>query len=1610
MENPSHSRKPNRDFAQATLTKRTTSCNAATNFSSKTMYDDVFGGPLSFGTCSGPALSPRPEDYTEIFSGFHASRGASIPVLDLPPVDDGVEVMFDVRDPRFDYGDVFGGFDGLEFVASYEELMRSANGGDDSHDLDGDSSEEAWMQAETESLSGGSDRSGKYQYVSDGGCYEPVDSSMGFNISYHKANLRSNGGMSNGDRQVAWLHADPESACIIETPLQKADNKNPPLHVTDDIDFAITGGITKKKQLRRIASHPSSRTTGEQIFTNNLTQRECGRNGTCSKEMFVTISDINLRTVPLHVPPPSRPPPPVNVKSGGCQYDPSGGRLGDSSPPFLDVEVDVSSAAVSSASAVKEAMDKAQVKLKNAKEVLDRKRDGIKSSTKLGSKSDGKVKKERVGKAVDGSRDIKDERAEGICGKEDSGMKIPVREESQKALKSQVLESLEGKKLCNVPKRFAVEVHGKDSLSTQEFNGTDEWQEATQSSEFFRTDKSRMGFKQTNNEEVLVQCTKSHELRHKAKKASIRELEHQLKSGMKVEAVREDHELEKAEKDMKTAKESHGRGEFPAITKPAKEACRHKEQEKKVKAAQNVTELEENGQFITARNPLENCEQSTRADELGKCEKGVYAQQKDNELEVGLAVEQKENGRQEKETGKSNENLKRVHKRQEREDEKKSWTESFGQERTETKHKEVLVKTEPEKRLREGVDQEEKEKKLKETCEREEKEKKEKEVCELDESEIWRMALEQLENEKRLKQAHLQEENESGMRNALEEEDTVNKQREASKKDETNKRAKKVTEQGKDERQLKEETVNRLKEAYEKEAVDKGLKAACENENIEKMLEEAIKQKDYSKQAKEVPDTEDRLKQKVVEQEEIEELKGESYVYQQIERDESGKKQKIAQGTLQHVEGEHHGAFDVLNKLDYSKKHQENQLLRNNDDQNCDELEETEEFILLENGKMETVFRCSEKNPEARGKGDVDGKFKASGMSPSDLEFEVNQFRKDDISILCPEDESVKKAGEARIGIGQRNAKNINNAPGRDSESDKQGLKFAYEWRERARNIKEAQVPSHLEEDKDEYVSAQAVKESFETGRKSEAAKASVIAKGSIHGTFHQVKISQSIESKDKNIDDSLTPEEEVERLKRERALENERLRTIEEREREREREKDRMAIDRTVLEAHEKAERAALERATAEARQRAMAEAHDRLEKACAEAREKSSMEARLRAERVAVERATAEARERAVEKAMAERAAFEARERVERSMSHKFSTSRNSGMRTSSSSSDLQDQQFQSANTFGGLQVPYASAYSGVEGEPAQRCKARMERYQRTAERAAKALEEKSMRDLLAQREQAERNRLAEILDADVKRWSSGKEGNLRALLSTLQYILGPDSGWHPIPLTEVITSAAVKKAYRKATLCVHPDKLQQRGASIQQKYICEKVFDLLKFTCSWKAPPNNENGEKAIYFIIHCQQLSPTPFAYIYKLAKLIPLQSHHSMAMLRAFSTRRSRLGYERLLEVDEDVTSTGQFEAQLKRARSVPARVFGLSRKFTSEILALPENHRVESSSSTNKKVTSKSKSIIHPLFSLFDVRRKKKPTAKPEFGRYIEYLKEGGMWDMNANMPVMYYK
>ncbi|KAK6939917.1 hypothetical protein RJ641_029448 [Dillenia turbinata] len=149
--------------------------------------------------------------------------------------------------------------------------------------------------------------------------------------------------------------------------------------------------------------------------------------------------------------------------------------------------------------------------------------------------------------------------------------------------------------------------------------------------------------------------------------------------------------------------------------------------------------------------------------------------------------------------------------------------------------------------------------------------------------------------------------------------------------------------------------------------------------------------------------------------------------------------------------------------------------------------------------------------------------------------------------------------------------------------------------------------------------------------------------------------------------------------------------------------------------------------------------------------------------------------------------------------------------------------------SSIFGG--APSSEEFQEIEGESQERRRARLERHQRTLERAAKALADKNLRDHQTQQEQKEKERIADTLDVEIKRWAAGKEGNLRAMLSTLQNVLWPECGWQPVSLTDLITAAAVKKVYRKATLCVHPDKVQQKGATLQQRYTAEKVFDLLK-----------------------------------------------------------------------------------------------------------------------------------------------------------------------------------
>ncbi|OIT31823.1 hypothetical protein A4A49_26226 [Nicotiana attenuata] len=110
------------------------------------------------------------------------------------------------------------------------------------------------------------------------------------------------------------------------------------------------------------------------------------------------------------------------------------------------------------------------------------------------------------------------------------------------------------------------------------------------------------------------------------------------------------------------------------------------------------------------------------------------------------------------------------------------------------------------------------------------------------------------------------------------------------------------------------------------------------------------------------------------------------------------------------------------------------------------------------------------------------------------------------------------------------------------------------------------------------------------------------------------------------------------------------------------------------------------------------------------------------------------------------------------------------------------------------------------------------------------------------------------------------------------------------------------------------------------------------------------------------------------------------------MFRAMSTRRDYRGYEELIK-EEEHSAPILGKPKLSRNRTVPAAAnffSSSSKKVTSE-----ENFRA-----TTQLKEAKKASKIHPIFSLFETKKKKKATARPEFSRYIQYVREGGFGDV----------
>ncbi|KAK1550755.1 hypothetical protein Q3G72_024207 [Acer saccharum] len=1551
----------------ATFSKKLTNSHS---FGGNSIYDGVFSSNIPAVKKSGSRME---ENFGEIFGG--GSAGSSIPILDVPELNER-KVAVDVNSSRLDYSMIFGGFGELDFASSHEQLFATKPKQRDTF------AEEQRTTPETRSCP--SNLSEENQVFSHGASCQPFEGVKQFKMSYHKTNQGRENGI-NGTTHIAQLNAVPGYSCLINevAPSQMNEGDKPSSVLKKSYhSINFSGEIKEGKDGRKAVSSLPTGGAGKQASGGVKFQKKSNQSRSNSIDMLFDTHENGLRTDPSKVPLQSSQLNNVDKNKGYFERSVSSkfgvskshsceDAAGFCSPPYFDEEVDSNSVAATSAAAVKKAIEEAQAKIRLAKEIMERKKDGLQNHVKLRFKDGSKAEERRDGNIPNKSNKSREE-VWDKCGKVDFPNQVFPGMGPLKSMKAgQGTPDLRERDKLFFTKEVSGETtHGDKNKSTLADHRQEEMEsEAEELGESRERVMSSMNVCEREDKSSVKKTFEKPELNGKKLKAV--EEAHKQEEVKKLNVVKEACELKECANEPKSDQEVNvelkecanesvvaGLQEETDTTSKSTVAGLLEETDSTVAGLQEETDStvaglpEETDSTVagmqeetdtTSRSTVAGLPEETDSTVAGlpeETDSTVAGLPEETDSTVAGLPEETDStvaglpeetdptvaGLPEEtdptvaglpeETdptvaGLPEETDPTVAGLQEETDttskstvaglpEETDSTVAGLQEETDTTSKttvaglpaETDTTSKPSHRLEtrekkqrrlwdltaNGPKSEQKVNnqeeygtksmvaELQEEIDTPSKASHKLEICEKKQRRLWdlsanrtKLELQELRNGDCTKTRVLTEE-----QKWLE----IDNKQEVLKLEENDIRSKDVPERGESKEELheifydtenqdipsREDAENTSDKAQEEEKIGVGIYHFHDGEQSEKILEE------YG---------EVEVNEEIIEAEENVKILMEAYQMKEIE-----KKQKEIHGWLEtgkiQTTIEQRAADEKMEVTHKSLNHSGNSLESANGLCKWDKTEILSETVeasgheenneLLEalqheerRGIMEEIRACREMETEIESNADemadeLEEKEVIEAKTtylPRVLEFDKMQKQVKDTTEDFPFEYNGVNVGRTDIDVCQKQHDQHANESKSFYNLGKHVEELACESEENFKDVEE--VLDTMEQGEDESISEFSDEDRWNDIE--EIAPSIFQEKEETTEIANKMEFSQNTEKDEENHSETpATEEREAEgTLQKEVEREEIHVRKIDEaKEKEREREKERIAVERAIREARERAfadareraERAAVERANAEARRRAMAEAREKLEKVSAEANDKlfadkSSMEARLKAQRAAVERATAEARERALEKAMSEKAALEARNQA-----RKFSgASRDIGKRRNVPSNDCRFKGSGSTRSSGdpsssnhGVTQSVAKS-DKVDGESAQTHKATVEKHQRTAERAAKALAEKNMRDLLAQKEQAERNRLAETLDADVKRWSSGKQGNLRALLSTLQYILGPDGSWQPVPLTDLISTTAVKKTYRKATLFVHPDKLQQRGASIQQKYICEKVFDLLK-----------------------------------------------------------------------------------------------------------------------------------------------------------------------------------
>jgi len=131
----------------------------------------------------------------------------------------------------------------------------------------------------------------------------------------------------------------------------------------------------------------------------------------------------------------------------------------------------------------------------------------------------------------------------------------------------------------------------------------------------------------------------------------------------------------------------------------------------------------------------------------------------------------------------------------------------------------------------------------------------------------------------------------------------------------------------------------------------------------------------------------------------------------------------------------------------------------------------------------------------------------------------------------------------------------------------------------------------------------------------------------------------------------------------------------------------------------------------------------------------------------------------------------------------------------------------------------------------EPEERKRLRRERLQRKRLAMEEALKEKQQRDMKESLENQAKSDRKGAFRGKIQTWSKKTKGNIRACLASLQEVLWEEANWKPLPITDLVEDKALKKGYQKALLIVHPDKVKNRGGTVDQIVLADMIFDELK-----------------------------------------------------------------------------------------------------------------------------------------------------------------------------------